>query len=252
MTAPIPLAVSPAALTPGLYLSVNLLAGPASSGVGDLKVALIAPRSSAGDLALDGEVRRASGDDGAATAFGIGTVGHLAAQQIFNKFRAAQVDMVAPTAGAGTASLGILFTGSPSSNNVVDVDLHGEQFELAWLAGETGNDMRGKLNDAISARSSKLFVAGVSGGTGLSTIQAKIAGNIGNDVLAHVKLRNAVTSTEAVTGASGYRNLSGGTTDPDLTTALSLLVAQEYHFIAPALSNTDVANVACTNILKRI
>ena len=38
----IPLAVSPSQLTPGLYLTVDLLAGAAGAGSGVLKVALMA------------------------------------------------------------------------------------------------------------------------------------------------------------------------------------------------------------------
>lgn len=249
---PIPTAVSPSQLTPGLYLSVDLLAGAASPGTGTLRVALIATKGSAGDLTDDTEVRAGGGVDTAATAFGTGTPGHLAAKQVYRKFPAAQVDFISPVAGSGTATLNITFAGAPSSNNSVLFDVVGREFEVSWLVGESADDMRDKAIAAINQRTNDLPVTASSGGAGICQIDFKVAGNIGNDALVKAVLSLAQTGTETVTGAATHTNLAGGTTDPDLTNALSALEGREYHLILPCLSNADAVNVASASNPSRI
>jgi len=247
----IPLAVSPSQITPGLYLTVDLLAGASAPGIGDLKVALIGSVSPAGDLVVDGEVRRGGGPDSAAVAFGPGTPAHLAAKRIYAKFPAAVVDFVAPAAGAGVATRNLTLTGAPSGNNVIDFDVMGREFEVAWLVGESVDDVKLKIIAAIAQRDSDLFAIAVSGGVGIVTVDAKVAGNVGNDLLIRAKLRLPQTNTEAIAGALVHTPLAGGTTDPDLATALSLIVGEEYHFILPCLSNADATNIAtASNVSK--
>lgn len=248
----IPLAVSPSVLTPGLYLSVDLLAGAASPGGGVLRTVVISPRSSSGDLTVDTEVRVGSGEASAGVAFGIGTPGHLAAKIIYDKYPQAIVDFIAPTAGAGVATLSVTAAGAPSSNQVVDVDICGRTWEVTWLVGESADDFRDKLIDSILQRTQYLPVTAVSGGSGVVTVNGKMAGRWGNDVLVKAKLRLAQTGTETLTGAVTHTNLSGGSSDPDMTTALTYLAGKEYHFIMPCLSNYDVENVASANNLSRI
>src|SRR6185503_3205496 len=112
----IPLAVSPSILTPGLYMKVNLLAGAASPGTGVLRVLLLSPKASSGDLTAQTEIRVGAGEASAATAFGTGSPGHLAAKALYDKYQAAQVDFGAPTAGAGSAVGTLTFSGSPTAN----------------------------------------------------------------------------------------------------------------------------------------
>lgn len=247
----IPLAVSPSQLTPGLYLTVDLLSSAASPGTGTLRVALMGDKSSAGDLTVDSEVRVGAGEASAAVGFGTGMPAHLAAKQLYGQFQAAIVDFVAVTSGAGTATLDITFSGVPTSNNAVDVDVMGREFQIAWLVGETADDLRDKLIAGILERTSDLAVTAVSGGAGVTTINAKGTGNWGNDVLVQVKLANPATGTEAVAGAATHTNLAGGTTDPDYTTALAAIAGEEYHFILPCLSNADVTNVGSANNMSR-
>src|SRR6185369_4098984 len=119
----LPLAVSPSVLTPGLYLKVNLVAGTAAPGTGVLRVLELAPKSSGGDLVANSEIRSGGGESSAAVAFGSGTPGHLAAKQLYAKFGTAQVDFGAPTAGSGSAVLTTTFSGSPTANIAVEVQI---------------------------------------------------------------------------------------------------------------------------------
>ena len=248
----IPTAVAASTLTPGIYVTVNLLAGTASPGTGTLRVAVLATQSAAGDLTDDTEVRSIGGEDDAATAFGTGTVGHLCCKQIYNKYGEAQIDVISPTAGAGTATLDITAAGSPTSDQVVDVEVMGRTGEVAWLSGESADQIKTKLINWVVQKSTDLACTAVSGGVGVVTVNSKVAGNIGEDINVKMKLRLAQTGTETLTGAVTNTPLAGGTTDPDITTALTNLQGEEYHYIVPCLSNTDVANVVSSNNCKKL
>jgi phage tail sheath gpL-like len=248
----IPQAVSPSTLTPGLYLVVDLLASAASPSTGELKTVIVAPKSSAGNLTPDTEVRSIGGVSDASAAFGPGTPGHLASKLLYARFPTATVDVIAPVAGAGVATLNVTFAGAPTSNTSILFDVMGREFEIAWLVGETPDDVKQKAIDAINQRTDDLFVTGVTGGVGILTINAKTPGRGGNDVKVLAVLSIAQTGSETVTGAAVYTNLAGGTTDPDYTNALSELEGEEYHFILPCLSNNDATNVATTSNVKRV
>lgn len=248
----VPTAVSPGIVTPGLYLVVDLLAGAASPGTGDLRVALLASKSAAGTLTNDTEVRSGGGESTASLAFGPGTGGHLTAKQIYARYPQAQVDFISPVPGAGTATLNITFTGAPASDTVVQVDIMGRTWELPWAVGVTPATMATNLINSILQRTSDLAVTSVTGGAGISTINAKVAGRVGNDVKVKVNLSKAATGTEAVAGALVYTALSGGTTDADFTNALAAIQGKEYAYILPVISNADVTNVATKNNYSRV
>ena len=247
----IPLAVSPGQLTPGLYLVVDLLAGAASPNTGTLRVALMASKSAAGDLTADTELRTGGGEVTAAQAFGTGTPGHLTAKQIYAIFPAAVIDFVAPAAGAGVATLDLTLSGVPTSNNSINLDIMGREFQVAWLSGVTADDTKDAVIDAINQQTDDLAVTAVDGGVGVVTINFKVTGNVGNDVIVLANLNLSVTGTEAIAGATSQTNLAGGTTDPSLVASLATLSGKEYHVILPCLSNTDVANVVTQNNLGR-
>lgn len=248
----IPSAVAASTLTPGIYITVDLLAGTASPGTGTLAVAVLATKSASGSLTDNTEVRAIGGEADASTAFGPGTVGHLCCKQIYNKYGEAQIDVISPTAGAGTATLAVTAAGAPTSNNVADVSVAGRTGEVAWLVGETPTDFAAKLIDWITERTSDLPVSAAAGAAGVLNINSKVLGNIGNDVKVKMKLRYAATGTETLTGALVHTALAGGTTDPDITTALTYLQGKEYHYIVPCLSNTDVANILASNNCKKL
>lgn len=243
-----PLAVSPSTLTPGVYLTVDLVAGASAAGVGDLKVLLVAPKSTGGDLTADSEIRAGAGEDSAGTAFGTGTPGHLAAQIMYAKQGNAQIDFAAPTAGAGSAVLDITPTGSPTGNNSVDIEIDGYLLEVAWLAGETVADFTARATAAINAKTKYLPVTCTDGSTKI-TLTFKVPGNIGNDCQARANLTLTQTGTEAIDTGT-YTNLAGGTTDPDVTNILAAAAGEEYHYIVLCLSNADAEAAGTSNAAK--
>ena len=244
----IPLAVSPGTLTPGVYLVVDLLAGAASPSSGVLRIALLGGRSSVGTLTLDTEVRAGGGVDTAATAFGQGTPAHLAAKQLYARFPAAQVDFAAPILGAGLGTLTITFAGVPSANQNVLLDIMGREIAFAWLVGESVGDIQTKCVTAINELDDDLFATAVAGGgAGEVDINAKFAGNEGDDILVSAVFGAAQTGSETLVGAATPTLLAGGTTDPDYANVLAAIAGKEYAMILPCLSNADMGNVATEN-----
>jgi len=246
----LPIAVAPSIVTPGFWLQVNLLAGASAPSTGTLKCLLICPKSSAGNLTVDTEIRAGGGPDSAGVAFGIGTPGHLAAIQIYTQYPQAQVYFAAPTAGATAATLNVTAAGSPSANTSVHFDIKGVEFDVAWNASESADTFKTRAIAAINALSNYLPVVASSGGTGIITLTGKVTGKISNDILVQAVLNVAQTGTEAITGAATLTNLSGGSTDPDFTTVLSNAQGTEFAFFAPCLSNAEAELTSSNNVSK--
>jgi phage tail sheath gpL-like len=249
---PIPVAVAPAILTPGLYISVNLLSGAASPGQGVLKVLLLSPKSASGDLIVDSEIRVGGGTDSAGVAFGIGTPGHLAAKQLYTKYPSAQVYFGAPTAGATASTLNVTASGVPTGNNSVHWDIMGREFDVAWNSGETADTFKTRAITEINSRGSDLAVTASSGGVGIVTLTGKVTGNISKDILVKATLNLAATGTEAMAGALTATALSGGTTDATLTNILAAAAGTEFAYIAIVTSNTDAEVTAATSGPARV
>lgn len=233
-----PVAVAPSILTPGIYINVNLLSGAPSPGTGVLKILLLAPKGSSGTLTVDTELLDGGGPDSAAAAFGSGTPGHLAAKRIYAEYPAAQVTFGAPTAGAGSSTLNVTASGSPAANTAVEFDIMGRVIEVAWNALETADTFKARAILQINSYGSDLAVVASSGGTGIITFTGKVTGRISNDVLVRALLTAAQNGTEAINTGT-YTNLSGGTTDPDMTTILAAAAGEEFAYIALCTSNVD-------------
>ncbi len=248
----LPLAVAPSVVTPGLYLTINLVAGAAAPSTGTLRALLIAPKSSTGTLTVDTEFRRGAGADSASTAFGPGTPGHLAAIQLYAKCPTAIVDFVAPTAGAGTATLALTASGVPNANNSVHFDIKGVEFDVAWNASETADTFKTRAIAEIVSRTNLLPCTAVTGGVGVITINGKVPGKISNDIVVQATLNSTATGTEAIAGALVGTNLAGGTTDPDYTTVLGNATGTEYAFYAPCLSNADAELTTTGNVSRML
>ena len=246
----IPKAVSPSTLTPGLYLTVNLVAGAASASTGALRILLLSPKSTAGDLTEDTEVRTGGGADSAETAFGVGTPGHLAAKQLYAMFPNAVIDFGAPTAGGGSATDDFTISGAPTSNITVGVEVCGREFDVAWLVGEAPDDIRDKVIAGINARDNDLPATASANGVGVVAVTGKVTGNVSNDIKVRIWLKQAQTGTEAIS-PNVLTNLTGGAAEPDFTNILDAASGKEYHLILPCISNADAESVAASSNAER-
>src|SRR5687767_11933561 len=104
----IPKAVASTVKTPGLYLSINLLAGVSSLGAG-LRALIMAPKSSSGTITANTQLAESvAGADAVKTLLGPGTTGHLTAVALFRAFGLARVDVIAPAASGGATATGTI------------------------------------------------------------------------------------------------------------------------------------------------
>jgi len=248
---PSELAVAPSILTPGLYLVVNLVAGVPNPGIGTLRILIVAPKNSTGNLTVDAEIRTGTGAAGAATAWGTGSLGHLIAKQIYNKYPAAQVDFAAPTAGAGQATLNVTASGVPVIGTSIELNIAGRVFEVVWNAAETAATWATRAIAEVNSRTDDLPVVAASGGAGILTLNAKGTGRWGNDTKIRARLTATQNGTEAVDTGT-VTPLAGGTTDPDMTTIAGLAIGQEYHYIVLGLSNVDAVLATTSSNAYRV
>lgn len=246
----VPTAVSPAALGPGLYLTVDLLAAVATPGSQPLKACVMAPKGSAGTLTNDTEVRRAGSVADGATAFGPGTPGALALARFLEKNPTAIVDMISPTPSAGAVATGtITFSGGPvvTGRNVLVV-IAGRQINFPWNAGEVLADAQSRGVTAINQQGANLPCVASAGGAGVIILTFPVPGPWGNDVLYSAVLQGGSGGAVGTAGAA----FTGGTTEPDFTTALNTISATEYSFLIPCVSNADAQSSSATSNPGRI
>lgn len=248
----IPKAVNPATLTPGVYVTVDLVAGAASPGSAPLRVLMLAPKAASGTLTVDTEIRAGGGEATAATAYGTGSIGHLCAKQLYRKFPTAVVDFGAPTAGSGSSTISLTATGSPVSDTSVNFLIHGRSIDVGWLAGQTADTFKASAIAAINSKTTDLEVTASTGGVGVTVLTSKVTGNVGNDVKVRAKLNAPANGTEAIAGAASLTAMTGGTTEPDYTLITTAASGKEYHYIVPCLSNADAQSAAGTANAKRI
>src|SRR5580704_4627354 len=101
--------IPPTMLTPGLWLTVDLVSGDLPIGQQPRRACIIAPTSSASTLAANTVQANVSADDVAALS-GDGTLAHLAVIANFAECPSAQVDLIlSPQSTGGTAAYAITF-----------------------------------------------------------------------------------------------------------------------------------------------
>lgn len=246
-----PLAVSPSTDLPGLYLTVDLLSGASSPGTAGLRALIMGPKNdTGGDITEDTEIREAvSGPDAVRTAAGVGSLPHLCSKALFANDPQALVDVVCPTKSGGSAAAGtITMAGTLTADGTIKIWTHGVRIrDVAWLVGETPDDAVTKVVAAVNEKADDIFViASDAVSAGVVDVDARGAGPAGNDVRLRVELVGGTGGT-AVAGAA---KLSGGTTEPDFTTALSTVAGREYDYIVPCISNAEAEHASAGNHVK--
>jgi phage tail sheath gpL-like len=245
----IPKAVASSVKTPGLYLIVNLLGSPANPGTAVNRALIMAPKSSSGTITADTEVRQCFGPTDVATALGAGTPGHLAAKQLFRRFGLASVDVIAPTASAGAAATGTqTFTGPSTENSTIRLRVHGRSIDVPWLSGESVATFHARAILAVNALSDDLFVT-ASGASPNLLYTAKVAGPWGNDVRIHASI---LEGGGGIGISANPTALTGGTTEPNFTTALAQVNTRQYRRIVACLSNADAADTSTSSNGERL
>lgn len=249
----IPVAIAPSVRTPGAALKVNLLAGASSPGTGALKVLCIVPKSTSGTITAQTEVKRGVGGPDAMAGFvGQGTPGHLWSKAFFKEYGLAQVDLVSPTAPAGsTATVNHTYASTPTIAQTVTEYVHGRKIETVWAASETATAFALRMIDLINAKTADLGIVASNGGAGIVTHTAKYAGTWGNDIRLRVVISGGSGGT--VNGGLSVSNaLAGGTTSYDPTAVLALVNQDEYAMICALDGNTEVNTSGASTVYARV
>lgn len=247
---PISKAVASSVKTPGFYLLLNLLGAPSNPGTAALRTLIMAPKSSAGNITANTEVRQCFGPNDVATALGAGTPGHLAAKRFFQRFGLGPLDVIAPTASAGVAATGTqTFTGPATENSTIRFRIHGRQIDVPWLNGEAATVFVTRAVATINQFASDLFVTASDATSGSILFTAKIAGPWGNDVRLWAGI---FEGGGGIAVSVNPTNCSGGTTEPVFTTALSTVSTREYARIIACLSNADAADTSSSSNAERL
>lgn len=246
---PITKAVASSTKTPGVYLKIDLQ-GPASNpGTSTLRTLLMAPKGSAGNITANTEVRQCFGPVDVATALGGGTPGHLASKRFFRRFPRGRLDVIAPTASAGAAATGTqTFSGTATENSTLRFYGCGRIIEVSWLNGETAAQFVTRAVAAINQVADDLPFT-VAADTADIEYTAKLAGPWGNDVRLFVAV---YTGGGGITISANPAALTGGTTEPNFTTALATVATSEYRAIVACLSNADAADTTSSSNAERL
>lgn len=235
-------AVASSIRTPGLWLVVNLLGASGGAGTDALRALILAPIDTDGTLTANTEVRQLNGAEDAATAFGRGSQGHLAARALFKHYPLANVAGCGPTASVGAAASGTLtFTGPATGDTSYDLDCSGRVTSVPWYAGETADTFKSRAIQYLNLLANSQdgdSIPGVasSGGVGIVTVTANYGGPWGNDITFGAKLSAGATAKGTAVVASGAK-LTGGVTEPSFTTALTTVSTTEYDIIVLCISN---------------
>lgn len=236
--------------TPGFYLTINLLGPAQNPGLAALRALIMAPKSSAGNITANTEVRQCYGPDDVAIALGAGTPGHLASKRFFQRFPLGSLDVIAPTASAGAAATGTqTFTGPATENSTLRFRIHGRQIDVAWLNGEAATTFVTRAVATINQQAADLFVTASDATSGSILFTAKVAGPWGNDVRLWVGI---IEGGGGIAVTANPANASGGTTEPTFATALTTVSTREYRRIIACISNADAADTSVSSNGERL
>lgn len=247
----LPTAVTSSTKTPGFYIAINLLAGPANPGSSALRALLIAQKNTAdGNITADTEVRKCFGPDDVKAAVGEGSPGHLSAIQMFLAFGALALDVASPLVNGGgvTAVWEYTISGAPTSNMVFTFDVKGQLIgPVSWAVGEAITVFRTRAIAAFNAVRPLPVIAGAGGTTAKLDLTAKSPGPWGNDVTCGVTV---------VSGAGGAVSaptlLTTGVGEFNVTNVLSQVQVTEYAAIGLATSNADAADNSASSNAARV
>jgi phage tail sheath gpL-like len=248
----IPLAAPPTNPTPGFWLTVNLKPQNVTPGSQTLRGLILAPANETGGAATaDTQVNKLLGLTDAETAAGQGSLASLLYQRLIARFPGAQIDLVCPTASGGASATGTFtFSGTITAAYTVRWKISGRIIDVPWNAGEDADTLKTRCITYIGRSVRDLFAAATSGGTGAVLFTAKGKGPAGNDITVTCTL---IGGTGGVVTPSGLTSnkLTGGTTEPDFTTALATVSGIEYDFFGLGISNADAVSTT-GNVVKTL
>ncbi|SOE85689.1 Mu-like prophage tail sheath protein gpL [Burkholderia sp. YR290] len=144
---------------------------------------------------------------------------------------------LADAAGATAATGSIAVTGAPTANGTLALYIVGQLVSVAVAAGQTTAQVATAIAAAINAIPGMPVTAAVT--TSTVNLTADNKGLVGNDIDIRFNYQGAANGEVFPTGfAATITAMTGGATNPTLTTALGNLLDMPFDFIACAFTDT--------------
>lgn len=222
--------------TPLFYAEIDN--SHANTAVANQRALLIGPMTSAG-LATPNVPLISSGTGDADTQAGASSVLALmtAAYRANDTFGEVWYLPVQDAAGAVAATGSIAFTSAPTANGTISLYIAGQLVTVLVTAGMTTAQVATAVAAAINAITAMPVTA--SAETNTVTLTADNKGLVGNDIDVRFNYQGTTAGEALPTGlAATITAMSGGATNPTLTTALGNLLDMPFDFIACAFTDT--------------
>jgi len=202
-------------------------------------ILLIGPKLAAGSAANESVSLMSSSASEADALFGQGSIlSHMA--KAFREANTVQqlYCMAVDDAGASVAAAGSIEIDTvPTSAGVVAFYIAGKKVSIAVTASQTTDSIAAALIAAVTADADLLVTAAVDGGnSSLVNFTAKNKGITGNDIDLRVNYQSDDETPAGLT--STITAMSGGSGQPDLTTALASLDDKQYILMASAFNDS--------------
>lgn len=231
-------------LTPGAILEIdNSRAVPGQANLPH-KVLVIAQKLASGS-ATEATLLRIFNSKMADDYFGVGSTLALMLKTVLRNTQGVQLFAMAldDAAGAAAASCTITVTGPASANGTIALYVNDKKVNVPVLNGDLADTIATAIHTKLVADPELPVTASVT--TNVVTVTAKNKGTLGNQmVVAHTFLGKA-GSEELPGGVSlAITAMSGGATDPSVSTAIAALTEETFdHIVHPYTDTTNLASM---------
>jgi phage tail sheath gpL-like len=214
---------------PGKYLEFNTRLAVRTLPANLQRMLIVAQKLAAGTVAALTPTQVFS-DAQAADYFGPGSMAHLmcraaiTANPYLDLTVCALADAVAGVQAAGTVTI----SGPATSSGSLKLHVGNRTIEVGVSSGAVQNDIATALKAEIDKYADLPVTAEVA--LNVITLTARHKGTVGN-------LVDLVTEVTAKGIAAAVAAMSAGATDPDITTALAAVFAEQYHVIVTPYAN---------------
>lgn len=212
---------------PGKYLEFNTKLTVRTLPVNKQKVLIIGQRLAAGSvLAL--VPTQVFSDKEAAAYFGNGSIAHLMVRAAITANPYLDLTVIAlDDSGTGVAALGaVTLTGPATGTGSLKLWIGNKKIEIGIAQNDTSTAIATALNTELAKWPDLPVTAAVDGvNTSKINFTAKNKGTLGNQItLAYEVTASGVTATLTA--------MTGGSVDPDVSTATAKVFATQYHIMA--------------------
>jgi phage tail sheath gpL-like len=224
--------------TPGQFIEFDNTRAVQGLSVINHKILVIGQRVAAGTVAAAKPTRVLSAAQ-AEEFFGRGSLLHnmLAALKASNPYTECWA-VALDDNGAGVQATGTLtITGPATESGTLNIWIAGRRVQVAVTNGDNANTIAAAINTAVNAVTDLPVTSGVV--AAVVTLTARHKGEIGNYI--DVRL-NYVFGEKTPKGvAVAIVAMAGGTTNPDVQTAITAIGAEQYHTVI--FPYTDATNL---------